>query len=320
MNATPLTDPQREALVTRIVERLTSFDDAALVELERVTDEAAYLAAGAPLGLPEGAAEEAARPLTRRQLVTGGVVVTLASLGTAFAVRGARASAGADASGLRTRLGLFERLDALGLDDALGAALDRLGDALAALSAAAGLLTAAVAVIERGLEAAEAGLAQVESGLGRLEALLDQLDARIAAVRGAFADGATDVVAGVGGFLDGLLERLPAAVADPLRAGATALRDLVAAAVDVLDEARAGLVGGLRGGWLPAAAAAGAAGAPGLADGLLVPLRRDGLAAARVVLERARAVEAEWRDQAQGLRTVLDARRALRGELAALEA
>lgn len=113
----PLTADERDALIDRIAERIAAFDDASLQELDRVTDEAAYLDVASVMG-PDAAVEldglhdagpgrppggavgaEAAEtpgsaPLSRRQLLGGGAVLVLASLGTALAVRGAWPGAG----------------------------------------------------------------------------------------------------------------------------------------------------------------------------------------------------------------------------------
>jgi len=82
-----LTAAERGELVARIAARMAEFDDAALEELDRVTDEARYAAGEVPGGGAGPLTEPP--PLTRRQLLAGGALLTLASLGTALAVRGA---------------------------------------------------------------------------------------------------------------------------------------------------------------------------------------------------------------------------------------
>lgn len=83
----PLTAVERDALIDRIAARIAAFDDAALAELDRVTDEANYLPGAPPVVLTDE--DGAPQGLTRAQLLAAIVVLALASLGTALAVRGA---------------------------------------------------------------------------------------------------------------------------------------------------------------------------------------------------------------------------------------
>lgn len=83
----PLSAADRDAMVDRIAARIAAFDDAALAELDRVTDEANYLPGAPPVVLAD---DDGPSPrLTRAQLAAAVIVLALASLGTALAVRGA---------------------------------------------------------------------------------------------------------------------------------------------------------------------------------------------------------------------------------------
>ena len=314
----PMDATQRNETIGRIAERLGHFDDHALAELDRLTDAATY-AAGATTE-PQEAPVVSRRGLSRRQLVTGGVVVTAAALTSAIALSEGRTreaiARGAELDGLRRLTALHRRLESFGLDDRLRAALATVAAAFSVARAVAGAVASGIDLIEGAVRVFEQAMAPLEAGLKGLAAMTDGLTLRLDVLAGALQSGAGSVAQAVAQLIDGILERLPFGFAEQVRLALEGVRDVLALTPQTLSAATEGLIAPLRELWLPEERT----NEPGLQGRLLTPLHQDLLDPARNLLLAIEGWQSAWSEEIEGaVEALLGERANVRAEIAQLE-
>jgi hypothetical protein len=309
---------QRNDTIGRIADRLERFDDHALAELDRLTDAATYAAGATTEPQSENATSE--RRFSRRQLVTGGVVVTAAALTTALTLTGGRTreaiARSAELDGLRRLTALHRRLESFGLDDRLRVALATVAAAFSVARSVAGALATGIDLVEDATRVFEQAMEPLESGLAGLAAMTESMTLRLEVLAGALQTGAGSVVQAAGQLIDGILERLPFGFAEQARLALEGIRDILVLAPETVSAAREGLISPMRELWLPQEDT----NEPGLRGRLLVPVRNDVLEPARNLLRALDGWQAAWSDEIEGaIETLLGDRESVRTQIATLE-
>jgi hypothetical protein len=255
-------------------------------------------------------------------LVVGGAAVagTGAVAGWAGLSRGyqqgvadGRAQAEAELAKVHGLLGLYETLEKVGLDGILAAGLSSVGGLLGGLASGAGALRDAVSAIDSALARFEASLPTIRQGLASVQQLIDDLLKQLDGLRLLLAQTSQRIQPlgdALGGFLSGLLERIPFGVGDRTRQVFDALGNLISTLPEMLAAMINDLLKPLAD-WFPAEGAGGDATsslpgfesrpettrdevASGVEAGLFIPLRQSLLAPLNKYLDDGAALFEQW--------------------------
>lgn len=314
---------EREELMERIAARLAELDEETLRELDVRTEEALT-------GLPRIASPVVLTPLpepiSRRELlvglVAGGAALAGSSVaagvwagnrGVAVGKAAGKAEALVEVARLRDLLNLYERLENVGLDDIVTAAMSAVGAALRGLEAGVKLLRDGIQLVDEVLARFEALAPLLRSGLRIVEGLVHAIAERLEALRALVSEilGRAEPLAdGLGGLFSNLLDLLPLGVGERIRAVLTNIQELFGKLPGMIEAFQTWLFGPLRADWFPEEEGTG------IEFSLFGPIRSRLLQPLASFLDDVVRVLDRWESEMVGpVQTALDQRQAIRQEI-----
>ena len=280
------TTVDRAELEAQIIARLRAFDEAALWEMDEITQRAEAEAHGGATATPSPPSL-----LTRRQmlvgLAAGGAVITTANLAAAIWTT----TRSVELVKLRGLVALYENLERVGLDALIGTATQALGFALEGIEAGSRGLQTALSLIDGALARFEATFPNIRSGLARVEEIVDALDWQIEGLWAIVAQ-ATERVSpmaeALGDFFSALLDLIPFGVGERIREITARIQELIGGLPDAMDSLKAHLLEPLRQDWFSDDET------KGLRGDLIEPLRDRLLSPLNALLDDVIAFTDQW--------------------------
>ncbi len=195
---------------------------------------------------------------------------------------------------LRALVKLYETLEGVGIDAAIGIGLKAVAVPFEALKGAAQGLRGAVATVDAALTRFEAAIPTVSRALDTAENNIRWvIDDRLRALQGVLQS-ATDRVEpltlALGSFFNGLIDRIPGSVGDRIRDVIGRIRELLGGLEGQLVPIRETLLAPLRRDWF-------APGDTGLQGGLFTPLRQTLLTPLASFLDNLAGLAQTWQTQ-----------------------
>lgn len=245
---TVLSSKQRAHLETELVDRLATLDDRQLLLLAEQLDalDDAYDADLAP---------RTSDGVTRRQAIAGvlGAGVLGAGLGGAGGWAAGTSEVRRDAQQTiqtwRQLVGLYERLDDVGLDEVLTRAMNSLGGVVASLRDRVSDVNDGLVLAEDRLADLDQGLAVLDSGLAAVEGAVSRVAGLVARLQELLSEAGErtgSLGTRVAGFFRALLERLPFGLGDDMLAVVEQIEELMAALPDAIESINGNLIEPLR--------------------------------------------------------------------------
>lgn len=275
--------PERAAAEQRIVERLSSLDDAALSRIETLlAGESAVTPAAIPA--PGG--------VSRRRLLVGGAM-GVAALAAGGLGGGAIGLAWGDAQGatratetaastrrdleaeiarLQGLVRLYQNLEKVGIDALLSAAISGLELGLKGLRDAVLAIRKAVVTVDASVSNVEGAFGTLRAGLSLAEGFVSVLRGQLKLMQTAMFDVTgklSPVTDAVGSFLANLIAKIPFGVGAKILEANTRIGDVLGGLPDALDAISTRLLEPLRKDWLTEDET------KGLKGQLLAPIRND---------------------------------------------
>lgn len=309
---------QREALRTRIVERLASCDEDTLSRIEEMLRPAQAGADEEPLLLSSG--------ITRRQFLVGtaaggaALVSTNVATGLVAGALGAKAGeakaeleSGVELFKLRGLLALYESLERVGMDALLSTGVAVLSLSLDGLELGILGLEKGVSLVDGAVSTVERAFPTIRTGLRLAESLVASIERRVIQVQelmGQVQDVVSPLTDALGSFFSSLVERIPGIgpqIVDTL----DRISELVGSLPRAIGQIRTGLLEPLREDWF------GDDEEEGLKGKLLNPLQEDLLEPTEEFLGDLAAAIDDWQQELiEPVEQALSERQVIRQQIA----
>jgi hypothetical protein len=307
-------------MIERIGQRLQALDRETLLKLDHLTEQVE-----ADMGMPDE------KRMTRRRFLQGALAGGAAGLtvaaggslvawktGTAAGRTAAELEAAARALKLKELLGLYEKLENVGLDAIVRAGMAAVGTLLKAVEAGSLALKAGLDTVEEHLLDFEGTFPTIRDGIewteGMVSALADGLQALEDAIESMF-EKAEPITDALGSFFDFVLDRLPFGIGDKIRAILDRIGDLVTGIPETIEGINTKLLEPLRRDWLSEEEG------KGIKGGLIDPMMTKLLDPLEAFLGEVAELVNGWEEKlVRPAENAISQRDAIRGEIARYKA
>jgi len=311
---------RRSQMIERIGQRLQALDRETLLKLDHLTEQVE-----ADMGMPDE------KRMTRRRFLQGALAGGAAGLtvaaggslvawktGTAAGRTAAELEAAARALKLKELLGLYEKLENVGLDAIVRAGMAAVGTLLKAVEAGSLALKAGLDTVEEHLLDFEGTFPTIRDGIewteGMVSALADGLQALEDAIESMF-EKAEPITDALGSFFDFVLDRLPFGIGDKIRAILDRIGDLVTGIPETIEGINTKLLEPLRRDWLSEEEG------KGIKGGLIDPMMTKLLDPLEAFLGEVAELVNGWEEKlVRPAENAISQRDAIRGEIARYKA
>ena len=311
---------RRSQMIERIGQRLQALDRETLLKLDHLTEQEE-----ADMGMPDE------KRMTRRRFLQGALAGGAAGLtvaaggslvawktGTAAGRTAAELEAAARALKLKELLGLYEKLENVGLDAIVRAGMAAVGTLLKAVEAGSLALKAGLDTVEEHLLDFEGTFPTIRDGIewteGMVSALADGLQALEDAIESMF-EKAEPITDALGSFFDFVLDRLPFGIGDKIRAILDRIGDLVTGIPETIEGINTKLLEPLRRDWLSEEEG------KGIKGGLIDPMMTKLLDPLEAFLGEVAELVNGWEEKlVRPAENAISQRDAIRGEIARYKA
>lgn len=317
----------RTSLEARLKERLAQLDEAALQRLEAWLEaqSAPGVAEEKTLPLPTATGPAAPRVSRRRflgQLAVGGAALVATHAATAFLFRDqgqergeaeARAALVPQLIRLQDLVALYERLEAIDLDDIVQTALGVIGPLLKTLKTGGQMLAAGLDLVESALTQLELAEAKVQEGLDFVKRIVDEMEQRVAdlwRMLGEVTGVAIPIAESVGAFFKNILEKIPFGIGAKIEQIIEWITSLIGQLPDTLASIKARLLTPLFDQWFDAESG------HSLDARLIHPIRQQVVQPGRQLVAEIEELDKRWEANLQRTaETAISERAAIRAEI-----